>query len=317
MRLLLSILLYLPVCAAAQPDPSYIGKFNKNNVMELFPGVYRNSFNFEGSRNRHPSFRMLANSSAYLGTFINYKWATLHYSFSVPGTQLDKYTALNYKAFNLRFMMPSTLILPYFNAFNGLLIPGNRKHNYLPIKDIRTFSAGTDLYFYPNAKYYSYGAANYFSQQQLRSAGSIVMRLCPQWQQMQWYHPSTSLTRDSNTVRLLASNPQWSSLSGSLGYAYTFAFLRGRWTLSPTLLAGKGLIHEHRVQAPAFQTASTLQAFVNAGYTNSQYYIYLNAFTDRLRSRLLFRDLQQKKTDLSLTFGYRFRSMRKPILGII
>ena len=304
-------LAYLFLCfeAQSQSDSSYIKDFEKCNVVETFPGVYRNAFEFTGRTRRQGNFKLLANGSCYLGFYVHYKWASFHYAFTIPGTQLDDDTKFKYTDLSFRFTTTSLLIQPFLNTLNGLLIPERRKREYLPARDIKIMSVGSQIYYYPNANRYSFQAANYLSQLQKRNAGSIVLSFCPQWQQISSAHPSSMNIIDSNTVKLLRNDPQWMSVTGRIGYAYTLVFYKGRWTVSPTLLEGKGLIHEFRGGNRGLQSTSNYQATLNASYNTPSYYFYITAFADFMSTHLLIRDLNQKRTDVSLTVGYRFRNL--------
>src|SRR6476620_6357594 len=68
----------------AQPSPidsSYINVFQKNNVVELYPSIYSTHFNFTNpKKNSKDNYRLLVNSSGYVGFYIGYKWLSLKYS---------------------------------------------------------------------------------------------------------------------------------------------------------------------------------------------------------------------------------------------
>lgn len=54
-------------------DTNYIRSFDKPNVIELFPGIYSTRFSFTTPGERKNDYCLVANSSGYMGTYLNYK----------------------------------------------------------------------------------------------------------------------------------------------------------------------------------------------------------------------------------------------------
>ncbi|MBX9784292.1 MAG: DUF4421 domain-containing protein [Chitinophagaceae bacterium] len=299
-------------------DTSYVKQFEKDNVLELYPGIYNSRFNFKAARNRLNDFRLVANSSAYLGAYLEYKWLAFNLSTAIPGTELDRNIRLRYTSLNLRFGGTQFMYRPFFNSYNGLLIPERKRgREFLPFKNIQITNAGADIYYYSNGKKFSYGASDFFSKQQVKSAGSFIVAVTPMWQKIRWVNPSRELITDSNTFSLLSSQPQWVSLTGRLGCTYNFVFEKGKWSVPPTVLLGVGGLHQIYSVQKKLQPVSDVQAWINAGYNGPHYYFYFTAWWDNLRTNLFVKDLEQVNTDVSVTFGYRFKSWRKKVLGIL
>lgn len=298
-------------------DSAYIQKFEKENVAELYPGIYRSSFLFKSPKEK-TGFRLLANSSAYIGTYFEYKWLALNFSTAIPETQLDRNIRLRYNSLNLRFGTPSFMFKPFLNSYNGLLIPENKRdREFLLFKNIQIVNAGTDVLYYINHQSFSYSASCFFSKQQIKSAGSFIAGVTPLWQQINWTTPSRQLIEDSTTYTLLASQPQWLSLTARFGYTYNFVFNKGKWSIAPVVLLGMGGLHEIQTNRKRFQTITDIQATINAGYNGTHYYFIATAWWDNLKTNLFVKDMDQHNTDISFTVGYRFGNVNRKILGIL
>lgn len=319
-----AMMCYMSSALSAQPslfDSSYVLPYSKNNVVELYSGVYNTEFHFtnmSGVFSRHHSnFRLAANSSAYIGGYFNYKWLSLNYSTAMPGTQLDKNIKLQLTSIRLHFGSNKMRFHPFYDNYNGLLIVRGHREGYDAFKRIRFIDAGLDYYYFTNTKRFSYRAANYFSEQQLKSIGSLFFCATPMWQKIAWKNPSTGIIKDSATYKLLASNPQWITCTISAGYSYNFSFDDGKWVIAPAVMAGAGLLKEMNNHSSSFEPNTVLQAWVNAGYNGTKYYIYINARWADLKTNLEIKNMHQVNTGISVTAGFRFGNATERILKIL
>lgn len=304
------------------PDSSYIRRFKNNNVVEVYTGIYSTNFYFSspgaGLAERKKDFRLAANSSAYIGSYFNYKWFSLNYSTAMPGTQLDRRIKLKLSSVRFRFGNRQMMFEPFYDNYNGLLIPRTNRHEgYDAFKNIHFKHIGLDYYYFTNSKKFSFRAANAFSEQQLKSAGGIVLSATPLWQQITWKTPSRTVIKDYSTYKLLASNPEWLMCTLIAGYSYNFCFGNGKWIIAPTAMAGGGLLKELHNSSAKFQPTSLLRAWVNAGYNGPQYYLYLNARWADVKTNLEIKNLHEVNTNIMLTGGFRFGNAKKRILGLM
>lgn len=297
-------------------DSAYIKPFEKQNVLELFPGIYHTKFDFTNPGSRSRGFKMVANSSGYAGFFFNYKWLSVENSFAVPGTYLDKQTKLKYNSLHFRFFTGPFMIRPYYNSYNGLLIPYNR-NNYAVDRNILFKEAGTEILWCSNANRFSFREANAFSEQQLKSAGGFIIKATPLWQQLQLKNADGSSIIDVPTSRLFSTSPRWISLTARIGYNYSFVFSNGKWTVSPAVLVGKGLLKELNQNTSKFSSVSGVQSWLNTGYNGTDYYVYFSAAFDDLQTNLILKNMHQLNTDFSVTAGFRFANAKHKLLGIL
>ena len=301
------------------PDSSYIHSFSKTNVIEIYPGIYSSRFDFSKPGERKNDYSLVANSSAHISTNLNYKWLSLRYSWAVPGTELDKNIKLQYASLSLNFRIRQMRFRPFYESYNGLLIPKQKKKNdsFTIFRGIQFTDAGFDYYFFTNTKLFSYSAARSFSVNQTKSAGSVFLMATPAWQKINWKNPSRDLLTDSATFNLLSQDPEWVSLIARIGYTYNFSLQKGKWIIAPAVVAGAGLLKEINIKGNKLQPVTNLQAWLNAGYNGPDYYFYFHAWWNNLQTNLLIKNMNQVNTNFSLTAGFRFHNFKKKILGIL
>lgn len=303
--------------AQVQRDTSFIATFDRDNTVEIYPGYYTTRFNFTGYGKRPSSFRLTANTNAYAGFFVNYKWLAFQYAWGIPGTELAKGIKLKHVSFSFRYNRPRVSLYPFFDGYDGLLLQTAKPHaRFDSFRGMQLFRAGLRAYYFTNTTHYAYRAGLSFSEQQLRSAGGVIFSAIPQWQQINWKSPSRALIRDSVTYQLLASDPQWLSLVAGTGYNYNWVFQKGKWIVSPALIAGIGGLKELN-RTRSVQPMLNLQAWVNAGYSGPVFYACINGTIQASQTHLIVRKLNTMDDEVSLTLGYRFKSHSKKILGML
>lgn len=300
-------------------DSNYIHAFAKTNVIEIYPGIYSTRFNFTHSGQQKNDYSLVANSSAHIGINLNYKWLSLRYSWAMPGTELDKNVKLQYASLGLNFRIKQMRFRPFYESYNGLLIPKQKKRTdtFAIFRGIQFTTVGIDYYYFTNTKLFSFSAARSFSVSQVKGAGSAFSMITPAWQKINWEDPSRELLPDSSTYDLLSQDPEWVSVIVRVGYTYNFILEKGKWIIAPAILTGAGLIKEINIPGSKLQPVTNLQAWVNAGYNGAAYYFYLHAWWNNLRTNLLIKNMNQVNTSFSITAGYRFHNFRKKILGLL
>lgn len=299
-------------------DSNYIRKFAKANVIEIYPDIYSTHFNFTERGIRKNDYSLVANSSVHINTNLNYKWLSLSYSWAMPGTQLDKNVELEYTSLSIKLWLGPMGFHPFYESYNGLLIPArDHKKSYTIFRGIQFTNAGFDYYYFTNTKHFSTSASRSFSANQVKSAGSFLIMATPVWQKINWKNPSEDILPDSLTFKLLSENPEWISFIARAGYTYNFVFQKGKWLITPTVLAGSGVQKEINLSGKKLRLVSNLQGWLNAGYNGPDYYFYLHARWNSLQTNLLIKNMTEVNTNFSITAGYRFNNFRKKILTML
>lgn len=287
-------------------------------MIEGNPGISTTHFTFYNRSRNQPAVRLAANSSAYFGTYINYKWLSVKYYFPLPETRLLEDKSLHYTSFKLRFPGKKFGIDPFYDNFNGLLLPQRPHwHDFTGIKGLHFKDAGADLYYFPNHHKFSFQATNYYSKKQVKSAGSLFLMATPLWQQIFWNHPTNTQIKDSSTYHFLQKKTEWVSLLARIGYSYSFVLNNGNWMITPSILAGEGVVKPVTKKPSSWKDVSDWQAWLNIGYNGSGWYLYFAGFIDNLHTNLSAKKLQQLNTDLSFTYGYRFMTSPHKLGGIL
>jgi hypothetical protein len=298
-------------------DSNYIRQFDKKNIVEVYPGLYITQFNFTNPGERKNDYKLVANSSGYVSTYMSYKWISFKYSWAMPGTKLNEDAKLDYTSLGIRFGNRRLSFHPFYDSYYGLLIRG-KKHtrDFEPFRNIQFSDIGIDIYYYTNLKRFSF-SATHFSQSQIKSAGSYFIMATPLWQKIDWKNPSMDLISDSATYSLLSSNPEWISFVARAGYSYNFSLKNGKWSIAPSLLFGGGALREVHTGNKSLQGVTDVQAWLSAGYNGTPFYFYLKGFWDNLQTNLFIKNLHQVNANLSITGGYRFASLKKKIFWIL
>ncbi|WPQ61514.1 DUF4421 family protein [Chitinophaga sancti] len=302
---------------AQKTDSAYIQPFQRKNTFELYSGTYSTTFKFRTHRNRQHNYKLAVNSSGYLGGDVSYKWLYLQYSVNIPGTELDNKAKYHYRLIRMQFGSHAVSVEPFYNAYNGLLIPNHDHRGYEAFQGIDFTNAGLDLFYYINHKKYSYKAATSFSEQQLQSAGAVFLAATPLWHQISWRKPTPHLISDSSTYNLLSSNPSWLSLVFKGGYTHNIVLGQHKWIIAPAVMFGAGALHELNTNNYRLQAVTDMQGWINGGYNGDKYYAYLNASWENLNTNLLVKDMHRTDWNLGFTLGYRFAHLPKKILGIL
>ncbi|MGJ7031418.1 DUF4421 family protein [Niabella hirudinis] len=316
------VLCWLLITAGALPaqvrqDTAFIAGFDRENTVEVYPGYYTTRFNFAGFGKRPAQFRLTANTNAYAGFFVNYKWLSFQYAWGIPGTELAKGIRLKHASFSFQYNRPRVRFYPFFDGYDGLLLQTAKRHpRFDSFRGMQLLRAGVRSYYFTNTGRYAYRAGLSFSERQLRSAGGFIFNATPQWQQINWKNPSRALIRDSVTYHLLASDPQWLSLVAGAGYNYNWVFNDGKWVVSPAVIGGIGGIKELN-NTRLVQPMLNLQGWINAGYSGPVFYACINGSIQTSQTHLLVRKLNTRDDELFLTLGYRFKSHSKKVLGLL
>ncbi len=292
-------------------DTAYIQRFENSNTIEIFAGKYTSALNFSSRGQHRQSFNLVANSNFYNGVFLNYSWLSAIYSWALPNTYLDNSTKFKYRSLEFTFKLKKIMLHPYFDSYNGLLIPQRPHSRYQPLYNARFSRLGSDIYFYTNGKRFSSRAAFFFSEKQVKNAGAVFFKLNPQWQKISMLDSPFPIT-DTIKAKLLVPDKQWLSLTGSLGYHYNFVFSQKKWCISPALALGAGGIKDVGTNRnKRLRDAVNIDARIIGGYNGNNAYAYVNSSWEDLIVNLDNRNLKQLRSDVALTVGYRFKSLHK------
>lgn len=309
------LLLFISFSAFGQAeDSTYIDNYRKDNDVEI-SNLYnslRLHFNTKGKDANTLNF--FTNNGLFSGIYLNYKWLILGYGINVPFTSRDN-SVKGFKSYRLH-------VNSYFHGwgisgggdvYKGLLSQ-TYKGIYTPVDGVKYTSIYADLFRVGNPSRYSYKAAQYLGQRQLKSCGSFLYHVRPYYYSLGL---QTSPSPASDSIQsFINGNPRWLSLITSLGYGYNQVWEDGKWIVSPRIEAGLGGLYqfgiEKKVRASAF-----FRTALSAGYSTENIYTYFSAETVDATNFFASTILSDDKLRLSFTVGYRLPSFSKRILGIL
>ena len=304
------------------PASRYVDFLDSNNVRP-YVGFYHTLFKAGSASGRQP--RLQANTSAYLGAALNYKWFSIYYALNIPRTSVLGGDNKTVKA--------SQLIISHW--WNHWGLEGSYQHDRGLVDqddpggprmvnsvwqwaDYKYLGVNVDYFFNPSR--FSYRAADNFARRQARSGGSWLLMITPSYQDfnLQRNAPDTSI-KDSTLYNLLTKDANHLVLLAKVGYTYAFSWDKGRWTCSPLFCIGPGAgvyldqFHTHQ----RFYPNLGYQGRLTAGYNGDKWYCYLSGLYDLVQEPEKNLGLKTINESASLSVGYRFHSLRRRILGVL
>lgn len=295
-------------------DSNYVADYSKGNNVELSNLYNSVRLHFLTKGKDVSTFDFFTNNGLFSGIYLDYKWLTLGYGINVPFTSRDN-SVKGFKSYRLHFnsYYHGWGVAVGGDVYKGLLSQ-TYKSIYTPIDGVKYTSIYGDFFRVANAGHYSYKAAQYFGQQQLRSCGSFLYHIRPYYYSL-GLQTSPSSTSDS-IQNFINGNPRWLSLITSVGYGYNLVWNNGQWLVGPRLEAGLGGLYqfgiENKVRASAF-----FRTALSAGYSTGNVYLYVDAETNNTTNFFASTILSDDRLRVSLTAGYRLLSLKKKILGLL
>ncbi|NIG56877.1 DUF4421 family protein [Chitinophaga sp. Cy-1792] len=309
---------------ASQADSTWIRAFDKDNNIQVYTGYNNTQFTLTQAAKQHiPGMKLYANSAAYAGVCLNYKYLSLSYDWTLPNTRLSgKNKGIKVVNYQLAQVGRRLGIEAFYQRIDGLLMQiQRRKHKFDPVPNVTYTKAGANLLLFTNPAHYSYNAANYFSKWQQKTAGTGVVMLTPSYQQFHFHQDNTLPGKDSMLHKNFQEQPQWLTCIAYAGYTVNVISRDKHWSINPMLLAGAGaqytLNSNFRQLEHITSFVQSIQCRLNAGYTCSDFFAAVNARYDYANSHLPVSTLHAINGDYALTFGYRFHSVKRKLLGVL
>lgn len=304
-------------CFSQTRDSSYVKKYSKENDVESFSDWHSCRLRFLSERHASKKdFSLLSNSMLYTGFNIDYKWLSVSYGFNVPGTARDPKTSHRDLLLELDNIDHLVVWQAYYKKYNGLLEPLNSRHNHFSYyQGVHLSDIGGSVLLPLNHKTFSYSAARYLGEQQLKPSGSLILSFNPFYHQVK-ISDSIPPARDQKAIQFLQSSPQWITGAISVGYAYNFLAGQNKWNLSPEFDVGYGV---SRFLRPDFEWKNALQyhATITCGYSSALFYSYVTAFYHDFKNRFAPQGVAEVNSGVSLTLGYRVGSFKKKLLHVL
>lgn len=218
---LVSLLRPSPVLAGA--DTSYVKSYYSNFVPKLLTNYKNLSVSFANITDTlHVTDHFSTGGQNYIGAELNYKWASLGYSFGFnnenSATNTDLRFSTSFGPFRIQTNYTDLKNLEYYrvsgiNQTDTTFIP--RQHNV----ELETIGIKIDYVFNHKKFYYPSSISN--SGQQLKSKGSVVLSSGVYYQNFDLHGLSDS-SGTSFLNRYRASQIKTTRVEAGLGYAYNW-----------------------------------------------------------------------------------------------
>src|SRR5579875_2619166 len=307
MAIIFLLITFSKYSLAQKIDSSYVRKFPKENDIEITNNWNSTDLQFApGQKHTRNDFHLMNNSVLYTGVNIDYKWLTVGYGFNVEQTCRYKKSHLSTLFFDLNNASQKVIWDVYFKKHYGFLTPDNfPKKTYSPLTGINLTDIGGALLFPLNSKRFSYSAARYLYNQQVKSAGSVILGVATYYHQ---FHSKDSLDKlDDKGIRgFIENNPKWMTVLLNSGYIYNFVWKK--WSVSPEVELGYGKSVFMNSQSN-IKTALQFKTNTTIGYSTPSFYAYASLFYHSY-SHYFKIATTEKKECISLTAGYRIGSLK-------
>jgi len=267
----------------ADADSNYVRKHALPNDLRLFYGMQGNNISLGSTREGSTSVNgnIYTNTNDYTGIGLTYKWLDGDLSFSLPGTTYLNEERSNLTQFKLSMSYTTRKIVfrGYFMDNKGVVISGadNEFQSTPTLHEVRMGVQATYLF---NASRYSYRAAMYQSEFQMKTAGSFLIRIEPFYRNL-GAQGSSMIPAAFDVVTRFGEQTglEYIKAPGILfmpGYGINFAIPDSRFFVSPVILAGAGAAfnsYQTRNGKSSYTNVEYAANFnLNAGYNGKRYY---------------------------------------------
>lgn len=259
------------------------------------------------------------NTSDHIGGGITYGLLDADISFSLRSTTYLKEERSNLTQFRLAFSYTRRKIVfrPYYTKSTGVVVSGS-DNEFESTPSLEETRLGLQIIWLFNHSRYSYRAAMYQSEYQLKTAGSFLLRVDPFYRSLG--------TKDGSMIPAahdLASRfgeqagLEYIQSPGVLvlpGYGINVVVRDTRFFISPMVFAGLGLAQNVYEAANGSGSFTSLEyaahAVLNAGYNGSRYYAKLQFTWSSGYTNLDPTYLTNSNLSGVLTAGIRFNKLK-------
>jgi Domain of unknown function (DUF4421) len=308
----------------ADVDSSFVRKYSLKNDLRLIYGMQGNNLSL-GSRNEgDPSVNgnIYTNTNDYLGMGMTYKWLDGDFSFSLPGTTYLHEERSNLTQFKLgmSYTLRKIAFRGYVQDSKGVVVSGaNNEFQTAPTLHERKW--GLQITYLFNSTKYSYRAALYQSEFQMKTAGSFLFRIEPFYRNLGGQSGSMIPTTFDTPERYGdQAGLEYIKAPGVLfmpGYGINIAIPNTPFFISPMVFAGVGAAfnsyqsNNGKNSYTNFEYAANFN--LNAGYNGSRYYSKIQFYWSAGYSPLDPSYLSSNNLTLVVTAAFRFRDIETSI----
>lgn len=308
--------------ALADADSAYVRKYILLNDLRLFYGGQGNNVSLGTKRNGDTQFsgNVYTNTSDYIGMGVTYKWLDGDLSFSLPGTTYLNEERSNLTQFKLSmsYTQRKMVFRGYYSESKGVVVSGV-DDEFQSTPSLHEIRMGVQLTYLFNNSRFSYRAAIYQSEFQMKTAGSFLLRMEPFYRNLGGQ--SGSMIPAAYDLQELYGDQaglEYIKAPGILfmpGYGINIVIPDTPFFISPMIFAGVGAAfnsYESKNGKDSYTNVEYAANFnLNAGYNGSRYYSKIQFNWSAGYAPLDPSYFTSNNLMLSLWVGMRFKDVEK------
>src|SRR6478736_4508793 len=263
-------------------DSAFIRKFNWTNDIRFFYGLQGNNSSLGSKRDDGTRINgdLYQNTNDYIGAGITYGWLDGDISYSIKGTTYLKEERSNLTQLKLSFSYTRRRIVfrPYYSNSEGMVV-SDSENEFESTPSLHDTRLGMQVTYLFNSSKYSYRAAMYQTEYQLKTAGSFLLRLDPFYRRLGAKTGMIPSAYDQVSRYGEQTGLQYIKSPGLLvspGYGINIALRDPRFFISPMVFAGIGFAQNKYETTHGKGSYTSLEyganMMLNAGYNGIRYY---------------------------------------------
>ena len=298
-------------------DSGYIRKFIRNHDIRLFYGAQGNNVSLGSQHDDQAELNgdIYQNTNDYIGAGITYGWLDGDLSLSLPGTTYLKEERSNLTQFKLAlgYTRRKIILRAYYSDSRGVVVSGSA-NEFESAPSLQEIQLGMQITYLFNESRYSYRAAKYQSECQMKTAGSFLLRCEPFYRSL-GTKEGTVVPQDQDLEARFGPQVglEFVRAPGLLllpGYGINIIVRDSRFFISPIVFAGLGIAqnyYETKTGRGSFTSLEYAANFnLNAGYNGSKFYSKLQLGWSAGYTTLDPSYLTNANVTCVLMFGVRF-----------
>lgn len=300
-------------------DSTFISTFVKSNDVRVFYGGQGNRLVLGSLNDGSPDLTedIYNNTNDFIGVGITYKWLDGDISFSLPSTTYLNEERSNLEQFKLAggYSKRNIAFRAYLSDSKGVIVTG-KDNEYESLPSLHEFRIGLQATYIFNEQKYSYRAALYQSELQMKTAGSFLLRIEPFFRNLggsgQSIVPESYDLESSFGDQVGLTYVKAPGFLVMPGYGANIVFNNTKLFISPLLLTGAGVAFNNykgdKGKMSHVNMEYNFYFLLNAGYNGSLFYSRIQFCYAVCHSPIRPSYLTSNDLMLSVLLGLRFKN---------
>lgn len=308
--------------ALADADSNFVKAFPLQKDIRFFYGLQGNNLSIGSANDSDTQLNgdLYRNTNDYIGAGLTYGWLDGDLSYSLRNTTYLKEESSNLTQFKLAFNFTRRKIVFrwYFLENTGVVLSSS-DNEFESAPSLHEVRLGMQVTYIHNSSAYSYRASMYQSEYQVKTAGSLLLRVEPFYRNLGT--KSGSMIPEEYDVATRFANQtglEYVKAPGIIfmpGYGINVVVPNTHYFISPILFAGVGLAHNSYEATTGKGTYTNIEYAanfsLNTGYNGYRSYAKLHFTWSAGYAVLDPAYLTTSNVALVFTYGIRFQELRK------